>query len=73
MSFLAYKEKSFSLFHLIEVVSGTFQTFPACCDFFRAVLLFTSDKVTEYFDFQFYYKSTSKQECKSLYKAGQLF
>ena len=73
MSLLAYKEEGFSLFHLIGVASGTFQTFPACYGLFPVVPLFTSDEVTEYFDLQFYYKSTSKKECKSLYKAGKFF
>ena len=71
MSLLAYKEEGFSLCHLIGVASGTFQTFPACHGFFPVVPLFTSDEVTDYFDLQFYYKSTSKKECKSLYEAGQ--
>ena len=73
MSLLAYKKERFPLFHLIGVASGKFQTFPACYDLFPVVPLFTSDEVTEYFDLRFYYKSTPKNECKSLYKAGQLF
>ena len=73
MSLLAYKEEGFSLFPLIEVASDTFQTFPGCYGLFPVVPLFTSDEVTEYFDLQLHYKSTSKNECKSLYKVGQLF
>ena len=73
MSLLTYKEEGFSLFHLLCVGSDTFQTFRACYGLFPVVPLFTSGEVTEYFDLQFYYKSTSKKECKSLYKAGQLF
>ena len=61
------------LFHLTGVASGTFQTSPACYGLFPVVPLFTSDKVTEYFGLQLYYKLTSKKECNSLYKAGQLF
>ena len=60
MSFLVYKVEGFSLFHLIGVASGTFQTFPACYGLFPVVPLFTGDDATEYFDLQFYYKSTSK-------------
>ena len=73
MSLLDCKEESFSLFHLIGVASGTFQIFPSSYRLFWVVPLFTSDKVAEYFDLQFYCKSTSKKECKSLYKARQLF
>ena len=73
MSLLVYKKEGFSLFHLIGVASGTFQTFPVCYGLLPVVPLFTSDEVTDYFDLQFYHKSTSKTDCNSLYKAGQLF
>ena len=68
MSLVAHTEGGFSLFHLLGVVSGTFQTLLACYGLFRAVPLFTSHKVTECFDLQIYYKSTS---CRFYYKEVQ--
>ena len=73
MSLLAYKKERFSLFHLIGVASGTFQTFLACYGLFLVVPLFTSDEVTEYFDLRFYYKSTSKKELRVFIKQGSFF
>ena len=67
------QRRRFFIFSLDWSCSGTFQTFPACFGLFPVAPLFTSDEVTECFDLQFYNKSTSKKECKSLYKAGQLF
>ena len=68
MSLLVHTEGGFSLFHLLWVVSGTFQTFLACYGLFRVIPLFTSHKVTECFDLQIYYKSTS---CRFYYKGVQ--
>ena len=73
MSLLTYKDEGLSLFHLIGVASGMSQAFPVCYGLFRVVARFTSNEETEYFDLKFYNKSTSEKECKSLYKAGQLF
>ena len=68
MSLVAHTKGGFSLFHLLGVVSGTFQTLLAWYGLFRAVPLFTSHKVTECFDLQIYYKSTS---CRFYYKGVQ--
>ena len=68
MSLVAHTEGGFSLFHLLGVVSGTFETLLAWYGLFRAVPLFTSHKVTECFDLQIYYKSTS---CRFYYKGVQ--
>ena len=68
MSLVAHTEGGFSLFHLLGVVSGTFQTLLACYGLFWAVPLFTSHKVTICFDLQIYYKSTL---CRFYYKGVQ--
>ena len=53
----------FPLFHLFEVVSGTFQLLLACYGFFCVVSFFR-----EWFDLQIYYESTS---CRFYYKGLQ--
>ena len=68
MSLVAHTEWGFSLFHLLGVVSSTFQTLLACYGLFQAVPLFTSHKVTVCFDLQIYFKSTS---CRFYYKGVQ--
>ena len=69
MSLVVHKERDFSLFHLvIGVASGTFQPFAACYGLFRVVPLVTTDEVTDCFDLEIYYKSTS---CIFYYKVGQ--
>ena len=76
MSLVAHTKGGFYLFHLLGVVSGTFQTLLAWYDLFRAVPLFTSHKVTECFDLQIYYKSTYAdfitKERNRCYEVGQL-
>ena len=59
MSLVAHQEGDFFLFHLFGVVSGTLQLLLACYGLFRVVLFFTSNDVTEYYDLQIYYESTS--------------
>ena len=65
MSLVANQEGGFSLFHLFGIVSGTFQAFLACYGLFRVFPFFASKDVTECFDQQIYYKSTS---CRFYYK-----
>ena len=70
MSLVAHKE---DVVAFVEVVSDTFQPFPACYNLFQVISFLTIDDVTECFDLQIYYKSTSTKECKCHYRTGQLF
>ena len=77
MSLVAYQEGGFSLFHMFAIVSGMLQPLLVCYGLFRVVPFFTSNDVTECFDLQIYYKSTSNyykstKFCKRHYKKGQL-
>ena len=77
MSLVAHQEGGFSLFHMLAIVSSMLQPLLACHGLFRVVPFFTSNDVTEYFDLQIYYKSTSNyckstNDCKLHYKKGQL-
>ena len=68
---VTHKEGGFSLFCLLfGVVSGLFQPVLACYSLLQVVPRFTRDDVTECFDLQIYYKSTSWRCC---YKVGQLY
>ena len=68
MSLVAHKEGGFSLLSLLfGVVSGSFKPVLALYGLFRIVPLFRSDDVTECFDLQIYYKTTS---CRLYYKIG---
>ena len=58
------QERKISLFRLFRVISGLFQPVLGGYSLFRAVLPFTSEDATEYFDVQIDYKSTS---CRSYY------
>ena len=68
MSLVAHQEGGFSLFHLFGVVSGTFQPLLPCYDLFHAVSFFKGNGVTECFELQIYYESTS---CRFCYKGLQ--
>ena len=59
--------------HLFGVVSGTFYAVQACYGFLLVVPLFTREEVTKCLDLQIYYKSTSRNECKSYYKRDSFF
>ena len=61
MSLVAHQEGVFSLFHLFEVVSSTFQPLLACYGFFYGIPFFTKNDVIECFDLQIYYQSTSSR------------
>ena len=65
MSLVANQKGGFSLFHLFGVISGTFQALLACYDLFRVAPFFKSNGITECFDLQIYYESTS---CRFYYK-----
>ena len=73
MSFLAYKEKGFSLFHLIGVVSGTFQTFLACYGLFPVVPLFTSDEITNILTCNFTINQLLKRSVRVFIKQDSFF
>ena len=47
--------------------------FQACYGLLLVVRLFTSDEVTNCFDLQIYYKSTSTKQCRSYYKRNSFF
>ena len=87
MSLVVHKKGGFSLFRLMfGVVFGSSRPALACYGLFRIVLPFTSDDVTECFEFWIYYKSTSCRFYQKLaqvllqrgadlkyYKAGRVF
>ena len=74
MSLLAYKKELFSLFHLIGVASGNFQTFPAYYGLFPVVPLFTSDEVTEYYlTCDFTINQLLKRSVRVFIKQGSFF
>ena len=68
MPLVVNRKKGFSLFHLFGVGPGSFQRVLACYGLFLVVSLFTSDNITECFDLQIYYKSTS---CRFYYTGRQ--
>ena len=69
MSLVVHNKETPSLFHLLlRVVSGSFQPVLAYYGLFRFASFFMSDDVTECFDLQIYYKSTS---CRFYYKVRQ--
>ena len=69
-------KEGFSLFQLFGVVSGMFQPRLNCYSLCWVVPFFTSNSVTECFEFQIYYKSTSfriyYKGVQRYFKMGQL-
>ena len=59
--------------HLFGVASGTFYPVQTCYGLLLVVPLFTREEVTKCLDLQIYYKSTSRNECKSYYKRDSFF
>ena len=72
MSLFAYKE-GFSLFHLIGVASGTFQTFLACYGLFPVVPLFTSDEITNILTCNFTINQLLKRSVRVFIKQDSFF
>ena len=60
VSLVSHKEGGFALLSLFRVVSGSFQPVVACHGLFWVIPLSKSDRFTENFDLNFYYKSTSR-------------